>query len=311
MTAITYRQLALSWHPDSDRDHTFNWIALVILAVALSVGLLMSAITVPKAEKVERVVVPERVARFIMERPKPKPVEPPKPVQLPKPEAAIERPKPVERKPLTQAEKKARKSAQSSGLLALANELSSLSDASSINTMVGTKINTAPTNTAAATVDTHILTSDTGRKSIGVHQEARVGTVGSTRLSDNQQQLAQGLLTANTEKAARSVVKNASQGGGASVRGDENVAVIMDQHKGLLYSIYNRARRTNPGLKGKIVLLLTILPSGQVSNIVIQSSDLHSPELEASLVARIKQFDFGKRDGGPRTVKVPVEFLPS
>jgi hypothetical protein len=44
---------------------------------------------------------------------------------------------------------------------------------------------------------------------------------------------------------------------------------------------------------------------------VSKSSELNAPELEASLVARIKQFDFGKRQGVPLTVTTPVEFLPS
>jgi TonB family protein len=199
--------------------------------------------------------------------------------------------------------------AEGAGLLALSKELSALADTSSVNTMVAKKLNTAPANTAAATVDSRILTSSTGSRSIGVRQDAHVGTVGTTRLDDSQRQVAQDLLSAN-------VGPGAGKGAGAGAQGTnprrfEDVAVVMDQHKSALYSIYNRTRRTNPGIKGKIVLVLTIQPSGQVSNVVIKSSELNSPELEASLVARVRQFDFGKRPGGPLTVTIPVEFLPS
>jgi TonB family protein len=176
---------------------------------------------------------------------------------------------------------------------------------------VAKKINTAPTNTAAATVNTNIITSDTGRKTAGVSQGAHVASVGTTTLDDNQKQVAQGLLAASNEKTTRPASAASGAGHGKNVRGDEDVAMVMDQHKSMLHSIYNRARRANPGLKGKIVLVLTIQPSGEVSNVVIKSSELNAPELEASLVARIKQFDFGKRQGGPLTVTIPVEFLPS
>lgn len=310
MEAISYQQLALSWHPDSERDHTFNRIALATLVCFLGVGLVMSVITVPKAERAERSVVPERIARFIMERPKPAPKPEVKPPTLPPPEAQIKRTAPEIRKPLTQAEQQARKKAQGTGLLALANELSSLADTSSINSMVANKIATTPTSTTATTVNTDILTTDTGRKSGGVKPGAHVAVVGTTKLDDHQQQLAQGLLTTSVEKGA-GTAGGSAKSGRTPFRGDENVAVVMDQHKSMLHSLYNRARRSNPGLKGKIVLVITIQPSGQVSNVVIKSSELNAPDLEASLVARIKQFDFGQRQGGPLTVTIPVEFLPS
>jgi TonB family protein len=313
MAAITYSQLALGWRPESERDHTFKVIALATVVCFLGLGLVMSSIPLPKEERAARSVVPERVARFIMERPKPapKPAIKPPPLQPPKPEERIQRTPREVRKPLTKAEQQARKTAQGSGLLALAKELSDLADTSSINTMVARKINTAPTNTAAASVDTGILTSDTGRKSGGVRQDAHVGNVGTTKLDDNQQQLARGLLAAGGGSAIGSAGGTGTPGRGPAARGDENVAMVMDQHKSMLHSLYNRARRSNPGLKGKIVLVITIQPSGLVSNIIIKSSELNAPDLEASLVARIKQFDFGKRQGGPLTVTVPVEFLPS
>ena len=78
-----------------------------------------------------------------------------------------------------------------------------------------------------------------------------------------------------------------------------------------MYSIYNRARRTNPSLKGKIVLEITILPSGKVSNVKIVSSELNDKKLESRLVSRIKLFNFGARDVKAVTVTYPIEFLPS
>ncbi len=94
-------------------------------------------------------------------------------------------------------------------------------------------------------------------------------------------------------------------------RTDENIAYVMDRNKGKLYSVYRQARRKNPGLKGRIVFDITILPSGKVSRAVIKSSELNNSKLESRLLARVKRFDFGVRDGEPITVTFPVEFLPS
>lgn len=312
MMSMTYRHTVLIWHTDQESDRTFNTITLVALVCLFTFAVVVKSIQLPKPDRTIQVVIPERVAKYIEERRKePTPEPKPQPAPQAQPEAPIQRPTPEASKPKTKVEEKARKSAQSSGLLVLAKELSALADASSINTMIAKKINTAPANTAAATVDTRILTADTGRKSAGVRQESHVANVGTTTLADNQQKLAQGLLAAGDEKAGKSTGATGKAARGPGGRGDEDVAMVMDQHKSTLHTIYNRARRTNPSLKGKIVLVITILPSGQVANVVIKSSELNSPELEASLVARVKQFDFGKRQGEPYTVTVPVEFLPS
>ncbi|MCK7583482.1 MAG: TonB family protein [Chromatiales bacterium] len=202
--------------------------------------------------------------------------------------------------------------AAGAGLLALSKELSALADTSSVNTMVNKKLNHRPGqhrrgHGGFAHPDQQYRQQEY-RGSPGC---ARGHRLARTRLGDGQRQAAQDLLAANAAQSGASGTGASAQAQGANPRRFEDVAVVMDQHKGTLYSIYNRTRRTNPGIKGKIVLVLTIQPSGQVSNVVIKTSELNSPELEASLVARIRQFDFGKRPGGPLTVTIPVEFLPS
>ena len=73
----------------------------------------------------------------------------------------------------------------------------------------------------------------------------------------------------------------------------------------------NRALREEPGLQGKVVLSLTIAPDGNVTTLRIVSSELKTPELEAKLLARIRQFDFGAKDVEVMVVSWPVDFLPS
>lgn len=85
----------------------------------------------------------------------------------------------------------------------------------------------------------------------------------------------------------------------------------MDQCKSKLHSIYRRARRSHPGLKGKIVLEITIAPSGKVLKVRVRSSELNNPKLESRLVARDKRIDFGSSSVEKVTVTFLIEFLPS
>ena len=86
---------------------------------------------------------------------------------------------------------------------------------------------------------------------------------------------------------------------------------MFDRNKGAIYTIYNRALREDSSLQGKVVVKLTIAPSGGVLDCQIVSSELRSPELERKLAARIRQFDFGAKNVDTMVVTWPVDFLPS
>jgi TonB family protein len=100
-------------------------------------------------------------------------------------------------------------------------------------------------------------------------------------------------------------------GSGKASRSIEDVKLVFERNKGSIYAIYNRALREEPSLQGKVVLKLTISPSGGVVDCRIESSELKTPELEAKLLARIRQFDFGSKDVDQMIVTWPVDFLPS
>jgi len=100
-------------------------------------------------------------------------------------------------------------------------------------------------------------------------------------------------------------------GSGKASRSVEEIKLVFERNKGSIYAIYNRALREEPGLQGKVVLKLTIAPSGGVVECRLESSELRTPELEAKLLARIRQFDFGAKDVDQMIVTWPVDFLPS
>ena len=100
-------------------------------------------------------------------------------------------------------------------------------------------------------------------------------------------------------------------GGGKASRAIEDVRLVFERNKGSIYAIYNRALRDEPGLQGKVVLKLTIAPSGAVTDLRIVSSELKQGEVESKLLARIRTFDFGAKDVNEMVVNYPLDFLPS
>lgn len=99
--------------------------------------------------------------------------------------------------------------------------------------------------------------------------------------------------------------------GGKASRSIEEIKLVFERNKGSIYAIYNRALREDPGLQGKVVLKLTIAPSGEVVDVRIESSELKNPDLDRKLLARIKQFDFGAKAVEQIVVTWPLDFLPS
>ena len=317
MSSVYYEQLALDWSPENKDNKQFNLIVFVVVSVMLLTGIVISSVTVPDESRVARNVVPERIANFIIEKKKPEPkkVKPrPKPAAKPKP-----RPKPVVKKlakvkaekPLTKTQKKARVKAAESGLLALGNELADLMDTSDISSMVGGDVKLSTVSATAATSQNRaLLTTDASKGSGGVDAVEYTAAVGKTLLTPREiTQVRQSLLSSEPQSKLSSTQGNRSRSAG--VRAEEDITIVFDQNKSKLYSLYNRARRTNPNLKGKIVLEITISPSGKVTLIKVVSSELNDPKLESRLVNRIKLFSFGALKVEQVIVTYPVEFLPS
>ncbi|MBV1878690.1 MAG: AgmX/PglI C-terminal domain-containing protein [Pseudomonadales bacterium] len=93
-------------------------------------------------------------------------------------------------------------------------------------------------------------------------------------------------------------------------RSIESVRKVFDLNKGAIYALYKRALRTNPGLFGKVVLELVILPDGRVSEIKVISTDMADANMMEKLVNRIRLFDFGVSHDAITRISYPVHFLP-
>lgn len=329
MTLNRYHELALNWSLQSPADRRFHIITVVVVLLMFAMGLILSSIPLPPVERQAQVKVPPRIANFLLEKkkaqpkvekPQPKPEEKPKPKPKPKPVVKKIQEKKVEEKPLTETQKNAREKAADSGLLALSNELSDLMDTDSISSMVGAAVQAGASNTAA--VDTkkqtrELLLADAGKGSQGVADQQLVQSGGTTRLTQReisqvrQTLIAQEATTAKGNSTKQASAKASSNSTVGQIRTEEEITLVFDQNKGKLHDLYMRARRKNPALKGKIIFRLTVSASGKVTDLVIVSSALNDKTLEASLMKRIKAFEFGARDVKPVTVTYPIEFLPS
>jgi outer membrane biosynthesis protein TonB len=115
-------------------------------------------------------------------------------------------------------------------------------------------------------------------------------------------------LGAGTGKAGGTLTKD---GSGKASRSIEEVRLVLERNKGALYAIYNRALREDPTLQGKVVIELTIEPSGAVSAVSLKSSELKSPELEQKLLARFRLMEFKAEDVARLITSYPIDFLPS
>lgn len=327
---LNYKKLALDWQPKAIASDHFKWIILVVFLTVIIMAIIVSAIKVPEPERRQIIKVPDRIANFIAERPKK--IEPPAPRPEPKPiiprkkleqkpiqprtleqpeQVTVARPRQQEsnQKPLNANEQKARNIAEKSGLLALAGEMHELTDTSEITKNIRAKVRTASEETTVARHDdTQILAVNT---TTGVVVDDSKITA---RLSETTLQKRDDIAhnTAATERARDEKAKAAAstQGSGSGGRAPEDITKVFDKNKPGLYSLYDRERRKNSSLKGRIVFQLTILPNGKVADVKVISSDLNNPALEARIISRIKLFVFTPTASESVTVTYPVEFLP-
>jgi len=316
MASSNYQNLALSWVPDSQGKRQFHLITAAVMLVALLLAIAVASVDVPPKERRAKSDVPERIARFITEKkqqavptPIPTAVPTPRPISTPRPKVARDNPADEQKKKvLTKDEMKARDKASQSGLLALSSELLDLIDTSDIDKSIGVKTKKS-TGLArkVATIGGGLLTAGVGKGSGGVSNSDYVAGVGTTQLSARE------LTSLKDAMIDDDLIVEASSSSGDDGRGrsQEEVSVVFDQNKGGLYSVYNREQRKNPGLRGMLVLEVTIAPDGTVTDVRIASSQLNDPAFERRIVSRVRGFRFIAKDVEPVTVTFPIEFVPS
>jgi TonB family protein len=299
MPAPFFRRFDLPWSPSEEMERRFRSIlrALTILFAILAVAIPL--LPTHKAA-INTDSLPERVVKLVMEPPPPPPPPPP-PASAPKPlektPVAPVAPRPVD--PRVKASK--------SGLLANIDELAALRDQNDLDKFAKNQTQTRDPGDVSA-VQRSILTSKAGGTSGGITTAALSSglAAGSGSLNGiHTTQVKDPALAAGGDRATR------SGGSGKASRSAEEVALVFDKNKGAIYALYTRALRDNPAMQGKVVVELSIAPSGDVTAARIVSSELNDPVFEAKLLARIRLFKFDAKDVAPLTTTKPIEFFPA
>lgn len=324
MNADTVVVMQLPWAANNN-DQRFRKILIAFLLVFFGVAIPISFVTVPELTRAEKERLPPQLARVVLTQ---KELPPPPVIEKPKVETKVVEEKKQEKlpddiKPAVPASEKtlikpeinkadseatirARNTAKQSGLLAVANEMNELTDTHEIDASIRSKVSQNKTNTEAARYDASVIAAAKSTSTTNKVDEAKI--IGNVNKTDLQERTAAQQATAATERHETEKA-DAAQGSGGG-RSSEDVSIVFNKNKSSLYSLYDRERRKNAGLKGRIVFQLTIAPNGKVTDVKIISSDLNNPALEARIISRIKMFVFAPSSGGATTINYPVEFLP-
>ena len=269
-------------------DRRRQWIILAVLALlCLFFITLIESTTIPKKDRSEAEQIPERLAKLVMEKkkeePPPPPPEPeaePEPEPEPEPEEPKEEPKP---EPTPEKVEQAREVAKKE-LKVFEDSLAGLQDLAPV-------VSRQPLRTGgaeSAKVERNLITSRAGSGSGGI-AVAAVSSGGGGGGTLEGAAVAQVESTIATE-AATTVRKNAD---GKSIRTEEQIRQVFNRSQGRINSAYQRALRQNPALRGTVVLTMTIAPSGEVTNVVIKSTEVGDDELERRILVIVKSMDFG------------------
>jgi len=295
---------------ESREDRFFRRLAIGLLILFMILGLVMNGLTLPEPEQRKLADVSPRLAKLILEKKKNPP--PPK-KEIPKPEKKEvekkkepEKKKEVKKKEEPKKKPDAREKARQSGLIALQDELNDLRDFNLDDTIdLAQQTSGKKALEVASTSD--LLTSSANKSSGGITTSNLNRKVTGTELATRKTTSVKSTIE-STQDTKQKVAKST---GGVSKRTNKEIELVFQKNKGAIFAIYNRELRKDPSLQGKVVVELTIDPSGVVSGVKILSSELANESLERKLVLKIKKFKFAKANVAKITVTYPIDFLPS
>ena len=303
-------QPVMPWSRGGEDDRRFRKSLAGSLLLALLLAIIVPLIDLPVPERWEVIEVSERFTRLIKEEPPPPPPIAQKEL-VPEETPADAPDEPVlaeESTPEPTPEAKPEQAA-SKGILAFREKFSSLADAKS-SARLGAEARIDRSGEAAI--------GNRGRSLVATQAPGSSGGIDLAALSRDAVggggQAIEGVEVGRATSSIGSIQGDDRplSGGPGPGRTDEEIQIVFDRHKSALYRLYNRELRRDPTLQGQIVLRLTIEPDGSVSLCEVQSSDMDAPKLAARIAGRVKNFDFGAKEGIPAiTILYPIDFLPA
>ncbi len=310
-TTITPYEFVLPWEASGDEDSRFKRILKRLLLLFLLLAVVFPWLPLPEIDREERERVPPSLAKVLIEQRKVAPPPPPEPVKQEEKTETVEKKAAPEPAPAKEV-KKAREKVSRMGVAAFSEELSSLR--SSLNVAKLQARNTNVTTGAAAKAARSVLGATSATKTSGGVNSSVMNDSGSGTQ-----------LAAHASTAVDSPIGGGSGGSGSGASGSgggshrssvdggrdmESIRRVFEQHKGAIYALYNRALRSDPGLKGKFVFHIVIQPDGSISSIKLVDSQLQDQKLELKLLARIQMISFGPEDVAATPVNYKFDFMP-
>jgi protein TonB len=349
--AVSFHDGVLAWSHAPADEARFRRILRRVLLLCLLLALVLPWVPKPEVDRRQAQELPPGFAKLLEERPPVPPPPPPKPDKPPEPEATqpdaprtdAAKPEPTKRpvvearrpqpdKPPGEVIAAARRKAAGVGLLAMKDELADLRSAP-LAVQLKSDIKQGPgvgtgegvgvgAGTEAGAPSRALITSNATGGSGGINTAGFSRHTGGGGLAGRATTVVEGVAGGGGGGGAGGGGgrggEGTSRGGtlqrgasGKASRSIEEIKLVFERNKGAIYAIYNRALREDPTLQGKVVVELTIEPSGEVSKCRLVTSELKAPELEGKLLARIRQFDFGTKAVDQMVVTWPVDFLPS
>ena len=285
----------LPWTIQREQQDRFNKLLRWSVVAIIFFSFLFAYLPLPEPEEIEK-PEPERLVKLIpkVEVPPPPPpkVMPVKKKVKPKPKQVKPKPQPKKEPIKTAAKpkkapvptKSAKEVAASSGLLAMKDDLSDIKKSSSSAALGERSLNKSGTSgkatqrslvtknygKASGGINTAALSTSTGGNGLGGRSAGQVGGVdglgGGGGTGSAAAEMDQGMAMAQVMEKTRDL---------------EKIQIMFDRNKSSLFTLYNRQLRKDASLQGKVVLNITIAPSGKVTSASIVSSQLGDSTLES------------------------------
>jgi hypothetical protein len=340
-------QLIMPWSEYRENERSFRRAMANAMFFSLLLAIVVRVVHLPEPVRPVVVEIPKRLAMMVRkEQKKPEPVKKEakkeekkdlpkeqkpdvkKQVETVQAQPKQERPKMTMTPTPTPERAAARKNAENKGVLAFKESFKDLIEETPVARLgVEARVTNSATQSAGHAVASRSLVAmqSGGGSSGGIGNASVSRNVGGGRGNDTRlgrggeggfSRVESGIAGIGTkEKVASSIGtkegKKLTSGGGPA-RTDEEIQILFDRYKAALYRIYNTELRKNPALRGKMVLRLAIEPSGAVSACEVESSNMNAPDFSAQIVERVRKFNFGPKDGVPKTtILYPIDFLPA
>jgi protein TonB len=291
-----YRRYELPWSPSEEMERRFRTI-LRNLAILFAIFAVLMPFLPRHVRTVNTESLPERVVQLVIEPPPAPPPPPPPQPEKPVEKAPVAKPTPQPVDPRVKASR--------SGLLANLDDLAALRDQVDLDKFAKNQPKTTDPGDVSV-MTRNIISSKAGGTSGGISAPTSTGlAAGSGSL--------RGIYATQVKDPNLGASGQATRAGGSgkASRSADEIALVFTKNKGAIDAMYARALRDNPALQGKVVLELTIAPSGDITAARIVSSDLSDKEFESKLLARIRLFKFDAKDVATLTATKPIDFFPA